>query len=146
MHFAIGSFRMIIVPEFREGDYASGLNKGADAIFQILNGEFQNALEGNEAPSNNTGKAAFVFIFVAFVIFIIILIIILSNRKNKGGGKGGGRKKGLDIWDAIILSNMGRGSYKSGSGSFGGGGFGGGGFSGGFGGGSFGGGGASGGW
>ncbi len=137
---------MIIVPEFREGDYASGLNKGADAIFQILNGEFQNALEGNEAPSNNTGKAAFVFIFVAFVIFIIILIIILSNRKNKGGGKGGGRKKGLDIWDAIILSNMGRGSYKSGSGSFGGGGFGGGGFSGGFGGGSFGGGGASGGW
>ena len=136
---------LIIVPEFREGNYATGLNKGADAIFQILNGEFQKALEENQNP-NNGAKAAFVLIFVAFVIFIIILIIIIANRNNKGGGKGGGRSKGLDIWDAIILSNMGRGSYKGGSGSFGGGGFGGGGFSGGFGGGSFGGGGASGGW
>lgn len=137
---------MIIVPEFREGNYASGLNKGADAIFLILNGEFENALEGNGATTNNIGKTAFVLIFVAFVIFIIIIIIIIANRKNKGGGKGGGRSKGLDIWDIIILSNMGRGSYKGGSGSFGGGGFGGGGFGGGFGGGGFGGGGASGGW
>jgi uncharacterized protein len=136
---------LIIVPEFREGNYAAGLNKGADAIFQVLNGEFQKALENNEAP-NNGAKVVFVMIFVAFVIFIIILIILIANRKNKGGGKGGGRSKGLDIWDVIILSNMGRGSYKGGSGSFGGGGFGGGGFSGGFGGGSFGGGGASGGW
>jgi len=136
----------IIVPEFKEGNYAAGLNKGADAIFLILNGEFQKAFEDKLTPSNNSGKTAFVIIFVIFVIFIIFIIIIASNRKNKGGGKGGGRKKGLDIWDAIILSNMGRGSYKGGSGSFGGGGFGGGGFGGGFGGGSFGGGGASGGW
>jgi uncharacterized protein len=136
---------LIIVPEFREGNYTAGLNKGADAIFQILNGEFQKALEDNVSP-DSTAKVVFVLIFVAFVIFIIILIIIIANRKNKGGGKGGGRSKGLDIWDAIILSNMGRGSYKGGSGSFGGGGFGGGGFGGGFGGGSFGGGGASGGW
>jgi uncharacterized protein len=136
---------LIIVPEFREGNYAAGLNKGADAIFQVLNGEFQRALENNETP-NNAAKVVFVLIFVAFVIFIIILIILIANRKNKGGGKGGGRSKGLDIWDVIILSNMGRGSYKGGSGSFGGGGFGGGGFGGGFGGGSFGGGGASGGW
>ncbi|NNJ89312.1 MAG: TPM domain-containing protein [Eudoraea sp.] len=137
---------IMIVPEFREGNYTAGLNKGADAIFQVLNGEFQKALEDNSAPANNAGKAAFIFIFVVFVIFIIVLIIIIANRKNKGGGKGGGRNKGLDIWDVIILSNMGRGGYKGGSGSFGGGGFGGGGFGGGFGGGSFGGGGASGGW
>jgi len=137
---------IIIVPEFREGNYASGLNQGADAIFQILNGEFEKALEENGTPTNNTAKAVFVLIFVAFVIFIIIIIIIIANRKNKGGGKGGGRNKGLDIWDVIILSNMGRGSYKGGSGSFGGGGFGGGGFGGGFGGGGFGGGGSSGGW
>ena len=137
---------MIIVPEFREGKYATGLNKGADAIFLVLNGEFENALSDNATSSNSTGKAAFVVIFVVFVIFIIILIIIMANRNNKGGGKGGGRGKGLDIWDVIILSNMGRGGYKGGSGSFGGGGFGGGGFGGGFGGGGFGGGGASGGW
>ncbi len=136
---------LIIVPEFRDGNYATGLNKGADAIFQVLNGEFQKALEDN-ATTNNTGNSVFVLVFVVFVFIIIILIIIIANRKNKGGGKGGGRSKGLDIWDVIILSNMGRGSYKGGSGSFGGGGFGGGGFGGGFGGGGFGGGGASGGW
>lgn len=136
----------IIVPEFKEDNYTAGLNKGADAIFMVLNGEFQKAFDENVTPVNNKGTSAFLVIFVIFVIFIIFLIIIIANRKNKGGGKGGGRKKGLDIWDVIILSNMGRGSYKGGSGSFGGGGFGGGGFGGGFGGGGFGGGGASGGW
>ncbi len=137
---------LIIVPEFRKGDYASGLNKGADAIFQILNGEFQKALTENSNPVSKGVKAIVVLVLILFVIFVIVLIIIYANRKNKGGGRGGGRHKGLDIWDVIILSNMGRGSYKGSSGSFGGGGFGGGGFGGGFGGGGFGGGGASGGW
>lgn len=137
---------LIIVPEFRNGNYAGGLNKGADAIFQVLSGEFQKAIEENTNPVAKGAKAFFVLIFILFVILIFVLIIIYVNRKNKGGGKGGGRHKGLDIWDVIILSNMGRGSYKGRGGSFGGGGFGGGGFSGGFGGGGFGGGGASGGW
>jgi uncharacterized protein len=138
---------LIIVPEFKKGNYALGLNKGADAIFQILSGEFQKALTENSRPSVSKGaKATGVLTLVVIFVIIMILIIIYVNRKNKGGGKGGGRSKGLDIWDVIILSNMGRGSYKGGSGSFGGGGFGGGGFGGGFGGGGFGGGGASGGW
>ncbi|MBT8283492.1 MAG: TPM domain-containing protein [Muriicola sp.] len=134
----------IIIPEFREGDYASGLNKGADAIFQTLIGEFQQGVDSSSNGVSNV-KIGFVIFVIFLVIFIIILIIIFANR-NKGGGNKGGRKKGLDIWDVIILSNMGRGSYKGGSGNFGGGGFGGGGFGGGFGGGGFGGGGASGGW
>ncbi|QBA64951.1 TPM domain-containing protein [Muriicola soli] len=135
---------LIIVPEFREGDYASGLNKGTDAIFQVLNGEFQQGVD-TYSKTNSNVKIGFVIFVIFLVIFIIVLIIIFANR-NKGGGNKGGRNKGLDIWDVIILSNMGRGSYKGGSGSFGGGGFGGGGFGGGFGGGGFGGGGASGGW
>ncbi|GGD54313.1 TPM domain-containing protein [Muriicola marianensis] len=137
---------LVIVPEFRNGNYASGLNKGADVIFQVLSGEFQKALEENTNPVAKEVKAIFVLIVILFVIFIIVLLIIYANRKNKGGGKGGGRHKGLDIWDVIILSNMGRGSYKGRGGGFGGGSFGGGGFGGGFGGGGFGGGGASGGW
>ena len=92
---------------------------------------------------------------VLFVMFIVLLIAISSNRRGKGGGNSGGKGKDLDsrdILEAIILSNMGRGSYgrSSGGGIFGGssggGSFGGGGFSGGFGGGGFGGGGASGSW
>nr|WP_293304549.1 TPM domain-containing protein [Allomuricauda sp.] len=129
----------IIIPEFKRGDYYSGLDKGTDAIFQVLNGEFTE----DRTFGNNPGfpfKALF-----PFIIFIIIMIILWS-RKNNNNGRGGGRRgSGLDIWDMIILSNMGRSSGSSG-GFGGGGGFSGGGFGGGFGGGGFGGGGASGGW
>jgi uncharacterized protein len=133
----------IIIPEFRTGDYYAGLDKGADAIFSALKGEFK------EERNFDDGPTRFPFeIFLPFIIFIILMIIFAANRnKNNRGGRGG-RKDGLDLWDIIILSNMGRGGYKgsSGSGGFGGGSFGGGGFGGGFGGGGFGGGGASGGW
>ncbi len=128
----------VIIPEFKKGDYYSGLDKGADAIFQVLNGEFK-----EDRTFGNEKRFPFEVLF-PFIIFIVIMIILWS-RKNRGGGKGGGRRgRGLDIWDMIILSNMGRSSGSSGG--FGSGGFGGGGFSGGFGGGGFGGGGASGGW
>lgn len=128
----------VIIPEFKKGDYYSGLDKGADAIFKILSGEF------TEDRSFGNGQQFPFKALLPFIIFMVILIILWS-RKNKGGGKNGGRRgRGLDIWDMIILSNMGRSSGSSGG--FGGGGFSGGGFSGGFGGGGFGGGGASGGW
>ena len=129
----------VIIPEFKKDDYFAGLNKGADAIFAILKGEFKEDRNLNEGPDFPLSS------LLPFIIFIVILII-LSSSNRKGGGKNGGRRSGgLDIWDMIILSNMGRsGSSKGG---FGGGSFGGGGgFGGGFGGGGFGGGGASGGW
>lgn len=130
----------VIIPQFKQDDYYGGLNNGADAIFQVLNGEFQEDRTFDDNPG---------FPFEAFlpiIIFIVILIILSSRNRRKGGGKGGGKKSGLDLWDIIILSNMGRGGFGGGSsrGGFGSGG--GGGFSGGFGGGGFGGGGASGGW
>ena len=127
----------VIIPEFKKGDYYSGLDKGSDAIFKVLTGEFT-----EDRSFKGTG-----FPFAAllpFIIFVIILVILWSSR-NKGGGNHGGRGgRGPDLWDMIILSNMGRSSGSSAG--FGGGGFGGGGFGGGFGGGGFGGGGASGGW
>ena len=127
-----------IIPEFKKGDYYAGLDKGADAIFKVLTGEFK-----EERSFDRNGRFPFGAI-LPIIIFIIIMIILSSRNRRGGGGRRGGRKKGLDIWDVIILSNMGRGGR---SGGFGGGGFGGGGgFSGGFGGGGFGGGGASGGW
>ncbi len=129
----------VIIPQFKQDDYYGGLNNGADAIFQVLNGEFQEDRTFDDNPG---------FPFEAFlpiIIFIVILIILSNrNRRNKGG-RGGGKKSGLDLWDIIILSNMGRGGFGGGK-SGGGFGSGGGGFSGGFGGGGFGGGGASGGW
>lgn len=134
----------IILPRFRENNYYGGLNEGADAIFQVLTGQFDEERSFDDAG----GGDGFPFdAIMPFVIFFVILII-LSRRNRRGGGKNGGRRSGgLDIWDMIILSNMGRSSGSGGFGGGSGGSFGGGGgFGGGFGGGGFGGGGASGGW
>ncbi len=128
----------VIVPQFKQDNYYGGLNGGSDAIFQVLNGEFK-----EDRTFDNDDDFSFDD-FLPIIIFIVILIILSSRNRKKGGGKGGGKKSGLDLWDIIILSNMGRGGFSgsSSSGSFGSGGFSGGGFGGG----GFGGGGASGGW
>jgi uncharacterized protein len=132
-----------IIPFFKQDDYPGGLNKGADAIFEVLKGEYQGTRktsDQNEFPTE--------IIFIIIFIFIVILISISKNKRG-GGGNRGNRSEIRDIFEAIILSNMGRGNYRGGGGFGGGnsgGGFGGGGFGGGFGGGSGGGGGASGGW
>ncbi|TXG34706.1 TPM domain-containing protein [Seonamhaeicola maritimus] len=132
-----------IIPFFKRNDYYGGLNKGADAIFEVLSGEYQGTRQ-----SNNDFPIGFFLIFL--FIFVIILISISKNKRGGKGGNRGRRTDGTSILDAIILSNMGRSSSRgsSGWGSSGGGwsSGGGGGFGGGFGGGSFGGGGASGGW
>ncbi len=131
----------VIKPEFRQGNFYDGFDKGTTAIMQIMNGEYK-----GEREYTNKKKGSSVFLIV--IIFFIIMIIL--SRKNRGkGGKNGGRKSGgFSLLDAIILSSAGRSGF--GGSSFGGGSsggsFGGGGFGGGFGGGGFGGGGASGGW
>ena len=128
-----------IIPYFKKNDYYGGLNRGVQAIFEVLTGTYKN----NQTTSKES-PAGFIF----FLIIIFIMLIIVFSKKNKGGDNHNGKHfrngGGGSILDAIILSNMGRGGFggSSGGGSFGGGG----GFSGGFGGGSFGGGGASGGW
>src|SRR5690554_475072 len=129
--------RNIIIPEFKKGDYYSGLDKGTDAIFQVLMGEYQGTRKADKDSESPGGFIIFLIIF-----FIIILISISKNRK---GGSGSNKSGGFSILDAIILSNMGRGGFGGSSG----GGFGGssgGGFGGGFGGGGFSGGGAGGSW
>ena len=125
----------IIIPEFKKGDYFSGLDKGTTTIFKALNGEFN--------PEPNNAISSKFPIGIAIIIFLIILIILSKNNRDNNGNYKGGRRGGLD--DIIIFSSGGR-SRGFGSGGFSGGGFSGGGFSGGFGGGGFGGGGASGSW
>jgi uncharacterized protein len=128
--------RNIIIPEFKKGDFYSGLNKGTDAIIQVLNGTFKNSQNKQHKDSGG-----FPIFFIIILIFFIISIF--SNNNKRGGGGGGKRNTASDILTAILLSGAGRGSF--GSGSFGGGSSGGG-FGGGFGGGGFSGGGAGGSW
>ncbi|GGW71889.1 uncharacterized protein DFQ11_107158 [Winogradskyella epiphytica] len=135
-----------IIPYFKQNDYYGGLNRATDAIFEVMKGEYQ----GSRQSDNEIPFETLIFLAIIFIIFVIVI------SKSHGGGSGGNRGNRSDsrsLLEAIILSNMGRGSYSRGSGGFGGfgggsggGSFGGGGFGGGFGGGSFGGGGASGGW
>ena len=124
--------RNIIIPEFKKGDYYVGLDKGTDAIFEVLKGEYKGAKK--KFDKNDGIPIGVIFL----VIFIIIFISLSKNRRGGSGGNRGNRSGEFDIWDAIILSNMGRGNFGGGSGGFGGssgggfGGFGGGGgFSGG---------------
>ena len=128
--------RDIIIPEFKAGSYYNGLNKGADAIFEVLKGKYK----GTRVSDKNDGGILPILIFI--IIFIVIISIISRNK----GGNSGNNSCGPSLLDIIILSNMGRSS----GGGFGGGSFGGssggGGFGGGFGGGGFSGGGAGGSW
>lgn len=131
---------LIILPEFRNGDIYAGLNKGTTAIFEVLNGTFEGA------PGRRPGGGGLPL--RSIIVFIIFIVIIISMFNKRGGGHGGRGRGRSVLWDAIILSSLGRGGF--GGGGFGGGssggGFGGGGFGGGFGGGGFGGGGAGGSW
>ncbi|MGC1471916.1 MAG: TPM domain-containing protein [Psychroserpens sp.] len=138
--------RNIIIPEFKRGDYYQGLNKASDAIFEVLTGKYQSTRK----QSSSTNESPFGFLFFLAIIFIFFIIAISKNKRGGGNnGRGGNRGIGTSLLDAIILSNMGRGSYgrrSSGGGVFGGGSSSGGGFGGGFGGGGFSGGGAGGSW
>lgn len=133
--------RNIIIPEFKAGSYYKGLDKGADALFDVFKGKYKGERKETKEKS-----------FPIFPIIVIVVILLFLFSRNKGGGSGnsGNRGGGVgpSLLDVIILSSLGRGGGGSGFGGSSGGGFGGGGggFGGGFGGGGFSGGGSSGSW
>ena len=122
--------RNVIVPQFKQGDYAQGISDGVDAILAVLGGD------GDATPQQTRRDHSSTLFLMFFIGFMLIRII--------SAGFFPGRRSG--IWGLIGLWGL-TGGFGGGRGGFGGGGFGGGGgggFSGG--GGSFGGGGASGSW
>ncbi len=130
----------VIIPNFRKGNYYTGLDKASDIIMQLGSGEYTSSDE----PESKIP----VLLIVIFIIILIIVISIIASRfdaGNDGGYWSGGR---YGHYGPQKRNRSGRWIIIPGTGSFGGGGFGGGGFGGfgGFGGGSFGGGGASGSW
>jgi len=136
-------YNRIIKPQFQRENYYQGLDEGTSAIFQVLAGEFN--------PQSKKAEEQFPFGALMLLFFIIFLVILVLYKAGKHGGDGGsGGRKSNDGWlfDAILLSSLGRNSGRGFGGGLGGGGNfgGGGGFGGGFGGGRFGGGGAGGSW
>lgn len=128
--------RNIIIPEFKAGSYYRGLDKGADALFDVFKGKYKGERKTKEKN----------FPIVPLIIIIVIVLFLFSRNKGGGSGNSGNSNGGgPSLLDVIILSNLGRGGFGGGSGGFGGS-SGGGGFGGGFGGGGFSGGGSGGSW
>lgn len=100
-----------ILPQFRQGDMAAGIDAGVTAIEQALAGQYQ--AQSEEKQDNG---------FWLFVIMVIIMILLQTFRGGRGGGGRGGRR-GIYIGGGSGLSRgFGGGGFRGGGGSFGGGG------------------------
>jgi uncharacterized protein len=118
-----------ILPEFKQNQYANGINKALDVLFGLAKGEINEKSYRKQLHQNDWVKGVFGLLAILFILFLII------KRGGGGGTTFGGRRGGPGFFYF--------GGY---GGGFGGGSSGGGGGFGGFGGGSFGGGGSGGSW
>jgi uncharacterized protein len=127
--------RSAVAPRFKAGDFSGGIERGVDAIIDVLSSDSSEWTKraAEQSMSETIDQLA------PIILFILFIFIMIYMSRNARGGRGGG--------PMIFLppgGGFGDGGGGFGGGSFGGGGFDGGGFSGG--GGSSGGGGASGDW
>ena len=127
----------IILPRFKQGDYAGGIAAGTDAILTVL-GNRQQAV-AQQQVRNRSGAGFLMLVIILFALLPLMMTIFSRGGRGAPGKSSGGM--GWLGWLALGMLSGGLGGGLGGGG-LGGGGFGG--FSGG--GGSFGGGGASGGW
>lgn len=135
--------RNIIIPEFKRGDFGTGLLKGVSAINGIISGASdisEKDLRDYQTQPDRSGSGGIPLQFIIFVIIFLVSSVFRGRRRGHGG------LFNALLWGSILSSGSRHGGRSGfgGGGFSGGGGFGGGGFSGG--GGGFGGGGASGGW
>lgn len=134
-----------ILPPFREGGYARGIEAGVDAVIAQLKLDPEEARARAAAAVPSEAEAPILPGIIIALIFVFFFLALLGGLGSRGGRRGR-KRRGIDpvlIWGASeAMSNWARSSSRGSSGSSWGG------SSGGFrgGGGSFGGGGASGGW
>jgi uncharacterized protein len=126
-----------ILPRFRGGDYASGIERGVDDIIQVLSGDAPEFKKRAAQQADRSGSTTNVSSFLFVLLFIFVWWWIFSRSVRRSRYASQSRRSG---W---LIPPVG-GGWSGGGWSSGGGFGGGGGFSGG--GGSFGGGGSSGSW
>ncbi|MFI5151388.1 MAG: TPM domain-containing protein, partial [Bacteroidia bacterium] len=95
-----------ILPFFKQGKYAQGIDAGVKVLMELAKGEYNSQTYLQEQPRRRQGRNP-----VLTIVIIIVVILVLVMRGIGGGGGGGG------FW-------IGGGGF---GGGFGGGGFGGGG-------------------
>jgi uncharacterized protein len=126
----------VIVPRFRGGDYAGGIEAGIESILKVTSGEpLPESVRKPPRRRNELVQSLPLLIFV-LAAFLFVFLGNLGNRRTRSNWTG--RRGRSNYWGGPFIGGFGGGS------GWGGGGSGGGGFSGG--GGGFGGGGASGSW
>ena len=70
--------RSVIVPEFKAGRFEQGIINGVTAMSQVVQGEFEGAQGGRDAPRPETGAKSAVFFFI--VLFFLIGRLTRINR------------------------------------------------------------------
>lgn len=133
-----------IVPRFKQGDMAGGIEAGTDAIVHQLTLPDAEArkLAAEAAKPREQPEGAFGFHTIVFILFVLFFFVLPLLRKGRRGRRYAGGPFGSGLGPVIVWDALSRGGGWGGGG--GGSWSGGGGFSGG--GGSFGGGGSSGSW
>ncbi|MNJ41305.1 hypothetical protein D3C77_362240 [compost metagenome] len=135
-----------ILPAFRQGDYATGIIAGTDAVIAQLTADPAEAQARAEAAKSAAAERPKPVLPAIVILLIFAFLFFSMVGAAAGGRRRRGRGDGLSpilIWAA---SEALKDRHRGGRGGWGGGGFGGGGGGFGGGGGGFGGGGASGGW
>ncbi len=125
----------VMIPYFKDNDYAGGVLAALEVIKPALKGDFDEA----ESLMNDDGDPVLAII-VLLLIICFIFVVMSSNGNNGNGNNTRTYTGGPIIFPGSFGSGRSSGSSWGGGGSFGGGGWGG------FGGGSFGGGGGGGSW
>ncbi len=124
-----------IAPQFQKGDFAGGIDAGADAILSILTGDAEEWQRRAQVREDDSTAFAPLIAFMCLVVLFVVVANLMAWSNGRRSGRGRQRP-----WIVSTGWSSGSGSgWSSGSGSSGGGGFSGGG-------GSSGGGGASGSW
>lgn len=128
-----------IIPRFKSGNYAGGLQAAVSTLSSLTRGEYTPKEYAQRTKNGRKGSSGL------FVIILIVIFFTIFGGRRRLGHSSVGHGLPLFLLFTMLGSSSGRqngsfGSFSSGSGGFGGGGFGG------FGGGSFGGGGAGGSW
>jgi len=118
-----------VIPEFKRGNYAKGVDNAINTIISLTSGEFT----GSQYLKKHKKGASSIPVGIIVIIVIAIISFLGKGRNNHTGM--GGRSSSLPFWLLMGASmggnrsNGGFGGFSSGGGSFGG--FGGGGFGGG---------------
>ena len=112
-----------VVPRFREGDWAGGLEAGIDAILAATRGEYQPPAEKRRGP-----PTAAVVVILLFVLVFVLLAVFGSaasgqtysrHGTRRGRSWGGGGRWGGGGWTGGGGWSGGGGGFSGGGGSFG---------------------------